>query len=275
LTILKYRQEDFANLIDEIPLIKYIDSSSLALILLKKAIVHDNLAVRRYCVKAFLKFNIHLKNFENFIYSTLFEILNASVFYKDVSYEGDSKFYPIVTNYFVGIFNSLKENEYRQNLKKFMMSIEKYTTFCHPLIALFSVFEQLKEKTIDFFGKKELNILDKIIQKNYESLQNRKRIHFFNGIMHLIFNFLDLTQVDFDFFRTLLNILPREIFLFKSNIHTISQLPLLEITKNKDENKLFLNNNFLHREKMFIWLISLPKNLEILSKLYSLGTSLK
>ena len=275
MTILKYRQEDFANLIDEIPLIKYIDSSSLALILLKKAIIHDNLAVRRYCVKTFLKFKIHLKNFEHFIYSTLFEILNTSVFYKDVPYEGDSKFYPIVTNYFFGIFNSLKENDYRQNLKKFLMSIEKYTTFCHPLIALFSVFEQLKDKTIDFFGKNELIILDKIIQKNYEQLQNRKRIQFFNAIMHLIFSFLDLNQVDFDFFRTLLNILPVEIFTFQSNIHTISEIPLLEITKNMNDKKSFLNNNFLHREKMFIWLTFLPKYLEILPKIYSLGTALK
>ena len=270
---MKYRQEDYENISDIVPFIKYVDSSSFALILLKKAIVHDNLAVRKYCVKAFLKFNIHIKNFENFIYSSLFEILNTSVFYKDASYEQDSKFFPIVTNYFVGIFTSLKDNELRQNLRNFLKSIETYTTYCHPLIALFNVFEKIKDKSIDFIGKNELLVLDKIIKTNYEPLQNRKRIQLFNCIMHLIFNFIDITQVDFDFLRTLINILPSEIFTFKSYIHNFSQISIFEIIKNLKISNEFLNNNFLQREKMFIWLISLPKNLELTSKIYSLSIS--
>lgn len=258
------------------PIIKYFDSSMFALILLKKAIVHDNLAVRRYCVKTFLKFNIHIKNFEHFIYSSLFEILNTSVFYKDVSYEEDSKFYPILTNYFVGIFTELQGNELRQNLRNFLMSIEKYTTYCHPLIALFNVFERISEKSIDFFGKDELVILEKILKTNYEQLQNRKRIQFFNGIMHLIFNFLDFNQVDFPFLQIFLNILPMEIFTFKSYLHTVEQISLFEMIKNQKIEKYFLNNNFLGREKLFLWLMRLPKNLDLLPNIYKSGiTSLK
>lgn len=273
LTILKYKQEDFCNINDDIPFIKFVDSSVLSLILLKKAIRHDNLAVRRYCIKSFLKFKMHIKNFETFIYSSLFEILNTSVFYKDASYEQDSKFYPILTNYFVGIFSQLVEKEFNQNLKNFLISIEKYTTYCHPLIALFNVFEKLGEKKIGFLGISELLILDKIIKINYESLQYRKKIQLFNCIMHLIINFIDLSQLNFSFFRILIEILPPELFKFKSFLHTSSEFPIVEMIKNQNINNDFLNCNFLNREKMFVWLMTLPKNIEVLSNLYSIGNS--
>lgn len=190
---MKFKQEDFSAISADFPMINYLEASKFAEILLRKAIVHDNIAVRRYCVKGFLKFKLHVKNFENFVFSSLFEILNTSVFYNDVSYEEDSKFYPVLTSYFVGILENPQENKsIKENLRHFLKSIEKFTVYCHPLIALFRVFEDLNEKfqgnkeNLRFFGKEELKILENIVKKNYEPLQFRKRIQFFNCIVHIL-----------------------------------------------------------------------------------------
>ena len=271
---MKYKQEEYENVCEEMPIIKHFDSSTFALILPKKAIVHDNLAVRKYCVKTFLKFNIHIKNFEHFIYSSLFEILNTAVFYKDATYEEDSKFYPILTNYFAGIFTDLQGNELRQNLRNLLLSIEKYTTYGHPLISLFNVFEKISpNNSIDFLGIEELLILEKILKTNYEQLQNRKRIQLFNSIMHLIYNFVDYKQINFSYLKTLLNILPSEMFTFKSYLHTSSEFSIFDMAINKKPEPNFLNNLFLSREKLFLWLIILPVDLDVLKNIYQLGNS--
>lgn len=272
--MLKFKQEDYFCISTNFPFIKYFEASKFAEILLKKAIVHDNIAVRRYCVKSFLKFKIHIKNFEKFIFSLLFEILNTSVFYKDVSYEEDSKFYPIVTNYFVGIFSDLNENDLKENLRNYLNSIEKFTAYCHPLIALLNVFEKLGSKTTNFFGKEELKLLELIVKKNYEQLQYRKRIQFFNCIMHILFKFLNHNELDFEFLKYFISFLPIEIVTFKSFLHSYETTSIFDIINQKYANNQFINNYFLHREKIFVWLMLLPKNIEVLSNVYALTNKL-
>ena len=252
-------------------MIKHLEASKFAEILLRKAIVHDNIAVRRFCVKGFLKFKLHVKNFENFVFSSLFEILNTAVFYNDVSYEEDSKFYPVLTSYFAEILENSAENpeKLQENLRNFLKSIEKFTVYCHPLIALFRVFEELSAKYqgntqfLRFFGKQELKTLENIVKKNYEPLQFRKRIQFFNSIVQVLLHFVDFSQVDFEFLLNFLEFYPLELVNFKSFVNDFARFPVFEMIKNREISKEFVNCDFLHREKIVVWVLLVEKNLHI------------
>ena len=80
---------------------------------------HSAILIKKKMMKIFLNFELDFSGYlRDFIYNTLFQILNNSQYFGDVSSEEDSKQYLDLETFFVQNYNKLQRSEeHRHTLK--------------------------------------------------------------------------------------------------------------------------------------------------------------
>lgn len=139
-TIINFSSSAFSQYYEILPFLKIFNANQFCRILMEKTIKHDNIAVRKFCIKHFLLLPVSFEIIDtSFIYGKLLPILNNSVFFKDVGYEEDSKFYVVIKGFFKNIFGQLSEVERKIQTHLYCEAIANHVNLCHPLIALTQV----------------------------------------------------------------------------------------------------------------------------------------
>lgn len=138
--IVSFSSIAFSQYYELLPFLKVFNANQFCRILMEKSIKHDNVAVRKFCIKHFLLLPVSFEIIDtSFIYEKLIPILNNSVFFKDVGYEEDSKFYLVIKEFFKNIFGKLSEEERKRQMNLYCEAIANHATLCHALIALTQV----------------------------------------------------------------------------------------------------------------------------------------
>ena len=117
----------------------------------------------------------------------------------------------------------------------------------------------MDEKT-KFFTIRDLESWEKIFKINWEQLQLRKKNQLFTIFMKLLIFYTNEEEINFDFFKKTLNILPNEIYSY-AQIKIEKIKPIFSLDQREFSNYLEEPGNYI--EKLNLWLLKINKDLHL------------
>ena len=169
--------------------IEVISLSYFIEILISKAAYHENISVRRFCLKHLLKnFKTIVIN-SDYLFGNLMKITNNGEYYRECkSLEQKAKYSPFITKFYVYFIEKFGKIKF---ISIFFENLLKNIEFLHPFLAYFDVFMNFEIKEELFFI--DNNLFEKFlfyINKHYTDFPFNRKIELIEKLEILLKYFI-------------------------------------------------------------------------------------